>query len=204
LAREAVNADFTLWLTGNHLGALPVYDVLGEQSPPPLILQLDAHLDIHHFRDCQTAPTHGNFLLHVAGRRPPVVNVGHRDLLLPVEYIEQHYRRTIGISQWVSERNEVCASLTQAIAQTEQVWLDLDCDVLDPSVFPAVARPVPFGLMPQDLLQLVALIPPEKHGGLIVSEFDPGRDPHDRSLALVIWLLEQVLLRKYEGRLPGR
>jgi hypothetical protein len=58
--------------------------------------------------------------------------------------------------------------------------------------------------MPQDLLQLVALIPPEKHGGLIVSEFDPGRDPHDRSLALVIWLLEQVLLRKYEGRLPGR
>jgi arginase family enzyme len=123
LAREAVNADFTLWLTGNHLGALPVYDVLGEQSPPPLILQLDAHLDIHHFRDCQTAPTHGNFLLHVAGRRPPVVNVGHRDLLLPVEYIEQHYRRTIGISQWVSERNEVCASLTQAIAQTEQVWL---------------------------------------------------------------------------------
>ena len=202
MARSALQGDFTLWLTGNHLGALPVYDLLAESTTPILILQLDAHLDIHHFHDCQTEPTHGNFLLHVEGRLPPLVNVGHRDLLLPVEYIERYYRRTIGVSQWVRESQQSLDFLREQIAQAEQVWIDLDCDVLDPSVFPAVSRPVPFGMMPLEVLRVVELIPPAKQRGLLVSEFDPGRDQADRSLSLVMWLVEHLLLRKYEGRLP--
>jgi hypothetical protein len=34
--------------------------------------------------------------------------------------------------------------------------------------------------------------------GVILSEFDPGRDRNDQSLATLIWLLERLLLRRYE------
>jgi arginase family enzyme len=44
--------DFLLWLTGNHLGALPVYDELAEQGGDTLVILFDAHLDFHHFGDC--------------------------------------------------------------------------------------------------------------------------------------------------------
>jgi hypothetical protein len=34
--------------------------------------------------------------------------------------------------------------------------------------------------------------------GVAVSEFDPGRDRNDQSLATVVWLLEYLLLRRHE------
>ncbi len=88
--------DFLFWITGNHLGALPVYDELAGNDDT-LVVQFDAHLDIHHFRDCTSELSHGNFLLHCAGTLPPLMNLGHRDLLLMSDYIEQllspHLRR---------------------------------------------------------------------------------------------------------------
>src|SRR5262249_60057855 len=56
--RKAVRAslrrgDFFVWIAGNHLGALPVYDELAAQASSaaeaPLVVQFDAHLDVHHF-----------------------------------------------------------------------------------------------------------------------------------------------------------
>jgi hypothetical protein len=35
--------------------------------------------------------------------------------------------------------------------------------------------------------------------GLLVSEFDPGRDRDDRGLSTLVWLLEYLLLRRHEG-----
>ena len=84
-ARERV-----LWLTGNHLGALPVYDELADRDDV-LVVQFDAHLDIHHFADYSPEPSHGNFLLHCAGKLPPLINVGHRELLLTPDYVSQRY-----------------------------------------------------------------------------------------------------------------
>ena len=99
-AREALGrGDFLVWLTGNHLGALPVYDELAGPGGGTLVVQLDAHLDVHHFADCSAEPTHGNFLLHCAGPLPPLVNAGHRDLLLPPEYVARHYRRTFSAAE---------------------------------------------------------------------------------------------------------
>ena len=73
-------------------------DKLGESV---LIVQLDAHLDIHHFRDCTAELSHGNFLLHVEGRLPPLVNAGHRDQLLtavasPLGKASVHRHPTVG------------------------------------------------------------------------------------------------------------
>ncbi len=93
--RQALRAgDFLYWVAGNHLGALPVYDELAARPEGVLVVQFDAHLDIHQFRDCTTEPSHGNFLLHCAGPLPRLVNVGHRELLLPADHIGRHYHAT--------------------------------------------------------------------------------------------------------------
>jgi arginase family enzyme len=56
---------FLVWITGNHLGALPCYDALAGWEDT-LVVQLDAHLDVHNFHDCTSKLSHGNFLLHCA------------------------------------------------------------------------------------------------------------------------------------------
>jgi agmatinase len=87
LARQAIHQawrknEFLLWITGNHLGTLPVYDELAADAGHTLVVQFDAHLDIYNLSDCTAELSHGNFLLHCAARLPALVNLGHRELLL--------------------------------------------------------------------------------------------------------------------------
>jgi agmatinase len=74
----------------------------------------------------------------------------------------------------------------------------LDCDVFDPAAFPAVTQPVPFGLSPSLLLRLLDAVWSPNVAGLFLSEFDPGRDRNDQSLAILVWLIEYLLLRRHE------
>src|SRR4051812_8551351 len=61
LARQVLGrGDFLLWVAGNHLGCLPVYDELAASGDATLVVQFDAHLDIHHFAECSAEPSHGN------------------------------------------------------------------------------------------------------------------------------------------------
>jgi agmatinase len=198
--RQALRqGDFLVWLAGNHLGALPVYDELSALGESALVVQFDAHLDVHHFADCTAEPSHGNFLLHCAGPLPPLVNVGHRDLLLPPDYAGRFFRRTFPASELAADPRPAVDALRAAAEKADHVFIDLDCDVFDPAYFPATTQPVPFGLSPLLLLRLVEAAWTPKAAGVLVSEFDPGRDRDDRSLAAVVWLLEYLLLRRYEG-----
>lgn len=187
--------EFLIWLAGNHLGALPVYDELS--GTDDLVVQFDAHLDIHHFADCPTEPSHGNFLLHCDGPLPALINVGHRELLLPPDYIREHFRQTFSAAELAVDTAPAVKALRKAAESAERIWIDIDWDVLDAAFFPAVARPVPFGLAPQQLLRLIDAIWSPKVAGVLMSEFDPGRDKDDRSLAVATWLLEWLLLRRY-------
>lgn len=191
--------DFLLWVAGNHLGVLPLYDELAGSGDDTLVVQLDAHLDIHHFADCTRELSHGNFLLHCAGPLPPVVNVGHRDLLLPADHIASHYRAVVSAEQLALDPARVLRELRARRRAARRVYLDIDCDVFDPAWFPGVAEPVPFGLTPHQALAVIDAVWGDGLAGIAISEFHPGRDRDDRSLAAVIWLLERLLLRRFEG-----
>jgi arginase family enzyme len=191
--------DFLLWVAGNHLGALPVYDELAGQGEEVLVVQFDAHLDIHHFADCTRELSHGNFLLHCAGPLPSLVNAGHRELLLPGDYVRRYYRQTFSAAELALDSQPALDQLAWSATTAERVFLDIDCDVIDPAFFPAVTQPVPFGLSPTLLLRLLHAAWSPKVAGVMISEFDPARDHDDRSLATVMWLVEYLLLLKYEG-----
>ena len=61
------------------------------------------------------------------------------------------------------------------------------------------AEPRWFGLTPPLFLQLLDAAWSDRVAGVLLSEFDPGRDRQDQGLALLVWLLEYLLLRRYEG-----
>jgi arginase family enzyme len=207
--REAARAvlsrnDFLLWIAGNHLGVLPVYDELGAVDSGTLIVQLDAHLDIYNLTDCTSELSHGNFLLHCAAPLPPIVNLGHRDLLLRPDYIARYYHHTFPASSLAIDPEPALGYLREASAAAQRVFVDLDCDVLDVAYFPAQAHPLPFGLDPHLLLRLLEAAWCGPVHGIAISEYDPARDEHDRSLGTLVWLIEYLLLKRLEVPRRGK
>lgn len=185
------HGEFLLWLAGNHLGVLPVYEELG---PDSLVIQLDAHLDCYDLHDVTEELSHGNYLRHAAGPRPKVANVGHRDLFLPAKEVKKFFAAAVPAAEF----DRAATAVGKLAAKAERVWIDIDADVFDPAACPAVHQPAPFGPTPGQVLGLLNAVWSDKVAGVSVSEFDPGRDVRDTSLNLLGWLLEWVLLKKYE------
>src|SRR5205807_6595997 len=96
-----------------------------------LVVQLDAHLDIHHFSSCSAELTHGNFLRHCAGPLPRLINVGHRELLLRPEDVREFYTATFGADALAANAECVLAELRDACTRAKRVFVDIDCDVFD-------------------------------------------------------------------------
>ncbi|HJZ56265.1 MAG TPA: arginase family protein [Gemmataceae bacterium] len=196
-ARQALKAgDFLLWLGGNHLAVLPVFE---ELPPKTLVVQFDAHLDVYKFHDTTTELSHGNFLRHLPEPRPRFVNVGHRDLFQTPGEIAEFFDAVVSAEEVANDPDRVAAELGKRARAAERVWIDLDCDAFDPAYLPAVQQPLPFGLAPPVFLKLLAAVWSQKVLGLSVSEFDPGRDFRDTGLNLLGWLIEFVLLKRHEG-----
>lgn len=193
--QHLATGDFLLWLAGNHLGVLPVLEELG---PETLVIQFDAHLDVHHFHDTTKELSHGNFLRHMDGPLPRIVNVGHRDLLLTKNEIDRWFEAVIPAEELVGGMETAARTLRKLARSAPRVWIDVDCDALDPSVLPAVQHPQPFGLSAAAFLTLAQAVCGKNLAGVSISEFDPGRDVRDTSLNLLGWFLEWLIVRRME------
>jgi|SRR5579883_208420 len=192
-ARQAIkNGEFVLWLGGNHLSALPVFEELGAET---LVVQFDAHLDVYAFHDTTQELSHGNFLKHFEAPRPRLVNIGHRDLFLTPKEIGETFEAVYPAWGLAMDTPRAVTELKAKAAAAKRVWIDLDCDAFDPSALPAVPEPLPFGLLPPTFLALFEAAWNGNVIGVSISEFDPGRDTRDTSLNLLGWLVEYVLLK---------
>lgn len=196
LARQVLRAgDFLLWLGGNHLGVLPVFEELPAGT---LVVQFDAHLDVYAFHDTTRELSHGNFLRHLPNPGPRVVTVGHRDLFHTPAQVAEFFAAAYSAEAVAGDIERVAGELRAAAEPAERVWIDLDSDAIDPAYLPGVQQPLPFGLTPPVFLKLLGAVWSDKVIGMSVSEFDPGRDVRDTSLNLLGWLIEWVLLKRHE------
>jgi arginase family enzyme len=191
-------SEFLLWVAGNHLGTLPVYDELARLTGKTVVVQFDAHLDIYNLSDCTSELSHGNFLLHCDGPLPAIINIGHRELLLRPEYIEKYYTWTCSAAALAVNPEPALAQVRKACRSADRVFFDIDCDCFDPAYFPALSHPLPFGISPQLLLRFLDAAWSERVCGVALSEFDPGRDRNDQSLGTLVWLMEHLLIWRYE------
>jgi agmatinase len=129
---------------------------------------------------------------------PAIVNLGHRDLFLRPDYVERYYQRTFSASELAIDPVPAQEYLSHACRGAKRVFIDFDCDVFDSAFFPAVGHALPFGLSSTTILRLLDRVLLENVVGLAISEFEPARDINDRSLGTLVWLVEYLLLRRYE------
>jgi agmatinase len=201
VGRQAVrqslrNGERVVWLGGNHLSVLPVYEELGADT---LVFQFDAHFDIYQLHNVTTNLANGNFLLHAETDLPPIVSVGHRDLFLPTGEIFSRFTAAYSSLDVANDIEKFTKEIRKRAEGAKRVWIDIDADVFDPANVPAVHHPLPFGLSPLLALKLLDAAFEGNVVGLSVSEFDPWRDTNDAGLNVLGWLIEWVLLRWYEG-----
>lgn len=196
--------EHLVWLGGNHLSVLPVLDVIAA-DPLAGVVQLDAHVDIHRFHDTVEELSHGNFLRHVnwAGT-PRVVHLGNRDLLIPAGEKRQFLGEEITAEAWKADEAAALGRVATATAGWDRILIDLDVDVFDPGFLPGMARPVPWGVDGWQVLRLMESLPADKVAGLAISEYSPGRDPDDRALEVLAWLLERWLVGRAERLLQPK
>jgi agmatinase len=206
--REAVRrvlarGDCLFWIAGNHLGALPLYDELAGSGADTLVVQFDAHLDVYNLSDCTSELSHGNFLLHCDGPLPRIINLGHRELLLRPEHVARSYEWACPAADLAVDAETPLQRVREACGKARRIFLDIDCDVLDPAFFPAVSHPLPFGMSPALLLRCLDAAWNDRVAGVTLTEFDPAHDRNDQSLSTLIWLIEYMLLKRYEGAAVG-
>lgn len=107
-----------------------------------------------------------------------VVHVGHRD----DDDESDHARQVLGLV--ISARDAIAAGpidIAQRVhSTTDAYWLQIDVDVLDPTVMPAVDSPDPGGL---DANLLDELAPHAM--GASITVFDPDLDPDGRHAKLI-------------------
>jgi arginase family enzyme len=195
-ARKVLDRDdFLIWLGGNHLSVLPVYEEL--ESRNASVLQFDAHIDIYNLDVNKKELNHGNWVRHL-DKLPEIVNVGHRDLFLTPKSIHEFFAIAHSATDLAHDAAGIERVLREFSTAADRLFIDLDCDVLDPAFFPAVTHPMPFGISSEMLLRLLVAVWSPRICGIAITEFDPGRDRDERSLQFLVWLIEWVLLMKYE------
>lgn len=170
-ARELLEErKFICALGGEHAITPPIVRATAEVYPRLSVLQIDAHCDLRPQYD-GTPYSHAC----VAARLVdicPVVQVGVRSLSveearaladLPVKVFYAHH--IVGRTDWIDAAIE---------SLSENVYLTIDVDGLDPSLIPATGTPEPGGLSWYETLTLLRRLAERRHVvGMDVSELSP-------------------------------
>ncbi len=142
---------FLCMLGGEHSITAPVVHAFHEKWPKLSVLQIDAHADLRESYD-GTPHSHASAMRRVV-EICPAVQVGIRSLSLqearaiPNLPTRVFYAKDIvGKSDWVDKAVH---------ALTEDVYLTIDIDGLDPSLVPSTGTPEPGGLMWYEVLTLI-------------------------------------------------
>ena len=149
---------FQVMIGGEHSICLGMVRELLKKHPHLSVLQLDAHADL---RDSY----HGTPYNHACvGRRIseicPLVQVGVRSISRE-EVDFQKTSNVVTISDYEIKSNKRC--FDEVLSNlTDDVYLTLDLDVLDPAIMPAVGTPEPGGLSWYETIGFLRLLSQNK------------------------------------------
>lgn len=137
---------------GEHSITIGAFLALQERALPVSILQLDAHADLREeFQG--TAFSHACVMAR-ARERFPCVQIGIRSLSEPEFRRVQSQRLALFPARRLREDPDaVLAEADRFLGGV--IYLTLDLDVLDPSIFPSTGTPEPGGLLWEEILSVV-------------------------------------------------
>ena len=161
-SRELIGSDkFVCMLGGEHSVSAPIIKAHAEKYHNMSVLQIDAHADLRDTYD-GTPHSHASIMARVVkDLRIPSVQVGIRSIsadearLLGTGIPTKIYwaKDVAGKTDWIDEAIENL---------TENVYLTIDIDGLDPSLVPTTGTPEPGGLGWYETLTLIRKLAEKK------------------------------------------
>jgi arginase len=126
---------------------------------------------------------------------PPArtVHIGHRDDDAGASEARRKLGLVVSAQEALAQTPDAIAAAALAVAGAGY-WLQIDVDVLDPSVMPAVDSPDPGGFAANELTELLAQLAPWAIGAS-VTVFDPDLDPDGRYSRVVTNVIADGLSR---------
>lgn len=184
----------TLMIGGEHLVTLPAIKAMAEKHPDLHILHFDAHADLRDDYMDETL-SHATVLRRCwdilgDGR---IFQFGIRSGSQEEIYWGKDHIQTelFGTSTFAS----VVASL-----KNKPVYLTIDLDVLDPSVFPGTGTLEPGGITFKELMDCIVKITGLNIVGADIVELSPHYDHSGVSTAVACKVIREVVLAITEGR----
>jgi arginase len=172
------------------------------------LIHIDGHTDFRHPGNSdECASVAGEDLAAAVGLHwPAIANIAGQ-----APYFEPARAAHIGHREDDEHVDEVCAVLgcvisasllalrgaaaaAAAALQTagQSYWVQVDVDVLDPSVMPAVDSPDPGGIDADQLSELIATLAP-RAAGFSITVFDPDLDPDGAYARLLVDIITNGL-----------
>lgn len=118
-------------------------------------------------------------------------HIGHRDDDEDLQEVRALLGRVTSAANVLARGGAATAAESAAVAGPAY-WLQVDVDVLDPAVMPAVDSPDPGGIRAADLTALLRELAPRAVGASI-TVFDPDLDPEGRYARLLVDVLTEGL-----------
>jgi agmatinase len=165
---------FILLLGGEHSLSLGAVRACKEAFPGLSVLQLDAHADL---RNEYMGTKYGQAcVMRRIFELCPICQVGLRSLSREEKQFLTHNKlRPLYMSDLVSNEAYV-GQMVDSLS--EDVYVTIDVDVLDPSIMPAVGTPEPDGMSWRQVLDILEPVALHKHVvGFDLTEFCPAEGP---------------------------
>jgi agmatinase len=165
---------FVVLLGGEHSLSLGAVRAFKEAFPRLSVLQLDAHADL---RDAYLGTKYSQAcVMRRILELCPISQVGVRSLSgEEKQFLTQNKLTPIYMSDLALNKTSIDRIVDSL---SEDVYVTIDVDVLDPSIMPAVGTPEPDGMSWRQILDIIEAVALHKHVvGFDLMEFCPGEGP---------------------------
>lgn len=188
-ATTILNADKKpLMIGGEHLVSLPVIEALAQKYPDLHIIHFDAHTDLRE--DYLGEP-----LSHASVMRRAW------DLIGDGRIFQFGIRSGLKTEfEWAKSHTTLQRFNTEGLLEAittlkgKHVYLTIDLDVLDPSIFPGTGTPEPGGITMKELLEALTALKALPLVGADIVELSPHYDASGVSTAVACKVIREVSL----------
>lgn len=184
-----------IMLGGEHLVSLGAFRAIAEKYPDVVVLHFDAHCDLRQdyigaklSHACVLRRIHdivGDGRIYQFGIRS-----GTKE---EFEFAKTHTR----MERFTADNFDEVLALLSLSNEPVPVYLTVDLDVLDPSVFPGTGTPEAGGLTFEELRSRLMLLKDTNLVGMDFVELSPPYDASGCSTAVALKILREVLIMKY-------
>jgi agmatinase len=183
---------------GDHAVSVPVIEALAAFGAPVHVIQFDAHPDLYsEFEGSRTSHACVAARLLEMEHVASVTQYGIRAMNVTQETMAEAYHGRLHIH--FARDLEGHLPDPVHIPAGAPVWFDVDVDAFDPAFAPGVSHPIPGGLSPRQVLNLLQSRT-WNMVGMSVVEVNPTRDFNDLTAVLAARLLHEGFAQARRAR----